>query len=140
MRSMSSGSVFMAAFTLVVAALLGTYLGYNKASAAPGGGDITVGTTAPTVNAKAASAIPEGPVAAAPDEAFIRKIAQQEIQNSLHPKKPAVAKASTNDDDDDDSDDHGQAAPPPVSAITPVPAPVTPATPPVVPPPPKGLY
>jgi hypothetical protein len=135
MTSMSKGAVSLAAIALVFTAGLGSYLGYSRASAAPGGDAQTVGSLTPALSAKTASAIPE-PAAAAPDEAFIRKIAEEEVQNALHPKHvAAVAK------DDDDDDDHGPAAPPTVAAVTPVPAPVTPATPPPPPPPPPtGLY
>jgi hypothetical protein len=136
MTSMSRSTVWLAAFTLVVAAVLGSYLGYSRASAAPGGGGQSAGNATPTLAAKTASPIP-GAVNAAPDEAFIRKIAQEELQSALHPKHTAVAKDDS--DDNDDSDDHGPAAPPSVAAVTPVPAPPNPTTPPA-PPPPTGLY
>jgi hypothetical protein len=143
MTSMSRGSIWMAAFTLVVVAAIGGYLGYNKATGAPGG-DIGAGAATP-IAAKTASPIPDGAAAPVPDEAFIRKIAQDEIQNTLHPKKPAVAKAADDSSDDDNSDDHGPVpAAPSAGAVTPMPAtpvaPITPPPAPASPPPPAGLY
>lgn len=141
MTSMSKGSVWMAAFTLVVIASIGSYLGYNKATAAPGG-DTGAGEATATLAAKTAKAITEGPATPVPDEAFIRKIAQDEIQSALHPKHAAVAKSNDDNADDDSSDDHGPvAAAPTAAAVTPVPAPVTPIAPAAAPPPPPtGLY
>ncbi len=137
MTSMSKGAVSLAAIALVVTAGLGSYLGYSRASAAPGGDGVASGANTPALAAKTASPIPDA-AAAAPDEAFIRKIAQEEVQTALHPKKAVVA---DKDDSDDDSDDHGPAAPPTVAAVTPAPAPASPATPPPPPPPPPtGLY
>jgi hypothetical protein len=136
MTSMSKGAVSLAAIALVVTAGLGSYLGYSRAAAAPGGDSPLAGSATVALSAKTASPIPDA-AAAAPDEAFIRKIAEEEIQTALHPKKAVVAK----DDSDDDSDDHGPAAPPTVAAVTPTPAPASPATPPAPPPPPPtGLY
>ena len=137
MTSMSKGAVSFAAIALVVTAGLGSYLGYSRAAAAPGGDSQLAGSATVALSAKTASPIPDA-AAAAPDEAFIRKIAEEEIQSALHPKKAVVAK---DDSGDDDSDDHGPAAPPTVAAVTPTPAPASPATPPAPPPPPPtGLY
>jgi hypothetical protein len=138
MTSMSKGVVSLAAIALVVTAGLGSYLGYSRATAAPGGDSQTAGNATVALSAKTASPIPDA-AAAAPDEAFIRKIAEEEIQSALHPKKAVVV--NKDDSGDDDSDDHGPAAPPTVAAVTPTPAPANPAAPPAPPPPPPtGLY
>ncbi|MGC1305093.1 MAG: hypothetical protein WA840_22220, partial [Caulobacteraceae bacterium] len=86
MTSMSKGAVSLAAIALVVSAGLGSYLGYSRAAAAPGGDAENVGSSTPALAAKTASAIPDA-ATAAPDEAFIRKIAQEELQAALHPKR-----------------------------------------------------
>ena len=145
MTSMSKGSVWMAAFTLAVIASIGSYLGYNKATAAPGG-DTGAGEATATLAAKTAKPIPDGAATPVPDEAFIRKIAQDEIQTALHPKHAAVAKSNDDNADDDSSDDHGPvvAAPPTAAAVYPrarpgdAHRPLQPAAPP--PPPPTGLH
>jgi hypothetical protein len=76
------------AIALLVVAGLGGYLGYSHATPPPGGEAAT--SVAPiAVAPKAATAIPDSAPAAAPDEAFIRKIAREEAEAALHPKHAA---------------------------------------------------
>lgn len=102
-----SGKAVTLAFLLIVASgVLGLYLGYQRAAAAPGGRIDEQGFVGALTNpnAKASNPIPEATAQpAAPDDSFIRKIAREEIQAALHPQHHAAA--STDNDDSDDSDD-----------------------------------
>ena len=101
------------AIALVIVAGVGGYFGYSHASPPPGG-DAAATTTTTTVAAKTATAIPDSaPVAAVPDEAFIRRIAHEEAEAALHPKHAAPPP----DADDDASD--AQYQPGPASAQPP---------------------
>ncbi len=108
------------AIALAIVAGLGGYFGYSHATPPPGGSETATTTT--TVAAKTATPIPDSaPVAAVPDEAFIRRIAREEAEAALHPKHAAPPP----DADDDTSDSSDQPAkpsgaqpsePPPTSA------------------------
>ncbi len=134
MIGVSRGAVWTAALVLASVAGVGSYLGYSRAAAAPGGSaDADTYVTPKKATSVDAAAPP--PV----DENYIRKIAHDEAVAVLHPprKTPSVV-ASSDDDSSDDSDDDktpgaNPPTPPPVTA-----APV--ATPKPPPPPPTGLY
>ena len=141
MMSVSRGAVWTAALVLVGAASVGSYLGYSRAVAAPGGSADSDTYVAPLA-AKKATSVDSGPAPPPPvDENYIRKIAHDEAVAVVHPlpKKVHVAQASDDSDDDDDSsDDKSPGANPPTPPPT-APAPA-PAAAPKPPPPPTGLY
>jgi hypothetical protein len=145
MIGVSSGAVWTASLVLLASAAVGSYLGYSRALAAPGG-SADSDTYVTPLQAKKATAVD----AAAPppvDEAYIRKIAHDEAMAIVHPPATAPKKvrvvADSDDSDDDDSDDDkpvpGSAPAPTPSTVaaTPPPAQAAPAKPP---PPPTGLY
>ena len=142
MQGVTRGAVWTAGLVLVAVAGVGSYVGYSRASTAPGGSaDEDAYTAATPLTAKKATALNDGPAPPPPvDEAYIRKIAHDEAMTILHPPPKKVAVAQASDDDDDDSDDDSKDAganpptPPPVAAQ---PAPVAVPKPP---PPPTGLY
>lgn len=144
-----SGQAVAVAFLLIIASgVLGLYLGYSRAAAAPGGRleEDAVGVATAGVAAKAASPIPDATaVAPTPDEAFIRKIAQQEIQAALHPQHHAAAATSdesdSSSDDDSDSGSSGPAAQhAAATAAATAPQEAAPAAPPPASPPPPTPY
>ena len=139
MMGVSQGAVWAAALVLLGAAGVGSYLGYNRALAAPGGStDLDYAATTPLA-AKKASPINDGPAPPPPvDEAYIRKIAHDEAVAVLHPPPRHVAAAVASDDSDDDDDTSTGANPPTPPPVTASPAPI--ATPKAPPPPPTGLY
>ena len=117
MGGVSRSAVGAAGFLLIAAAALGLYLGYSRASSEPGGssGDSGFGVATTSVVAKTASPIPDSaPPPPVPDEAFIRKIAREEVQSALHPKRAAPTVADTDDSSDssDDSDTDTHTSPP----------------------------
>lgn len=129
MNGVSNSAVSLAALLLVATAGLGLYLGYSRAQATPGGSadESTVTPTTAAVAAKTASPIPDSaPAPAAPDETFIRKIAREEVQAALHPRRAAPAASASDDSDDDDdtdADSHPAAAAAPAPPPAPPPAP-----------------
>ena len=140
MMGVSKSAVVVAGLVLLAAASVGSYLGYSRAIAAPGGDADSDYTATTPLDAKKATSV-DSPAAPPPvDEAYIRKIAHDEAMTILHPppKKIAVAASS---DDSDDSDDDAKSTP---GANPPTPPPVAAAPAPVVvpkpPPPPTGLY
>ena len=132
MGGISRSTVFLASLLLAASAVLGLYLGYSRASAAPGGaaGDQDYSTAAATIAPKTAAPIPDSaPPAPVPDEAFIRKIAREEVQAAAHPHRSAPAADNDDSDSSDDTDatpDAAGATPPPAAANTPPPSPPPP--------------
>ena len=133
MVGVSRSFVGLAVVALVASAALGLYFGFSRTTAAPGGAasDAVSTLTTTTVAAKAASAIPDSaPAAPVPDETFIRKIAREEVQSALHPKRaapPPDADDGSDTSDDTAADSHG----PPMAPVNVAPTPL------VVPPAPQ---
>ena len=126
MNGVSNMAVSLAALTLVAAAAIGGYLGYNRANSAPGGAfdESAISSTPTSVAAKTASPIPDStPPPPVPDETFIRKIAREEVQAALHPKRaaPVVDDSSDSSDDSSDADTPAPPASPPATLVIPPP-------------------
>ena len=141
MMGVSKGAVWTAGLVLLAAASVGSYLGYSRAVAAPGGDADSDAYTATTpLDAKKATSVD----AATPppvDEAYIRKIAHDEAETILHPPKKVAVASSDDSDDSDDSDTKsspGSNPPTPPPIAIPPPTPAADVKPP--PPPPTGLY
>jgi hypothetical protein len=121
----------VAGVLLVASAAMGLYIGYSRTAATPAGAshDAASSVQAATVPAKTASAIPDSvPVAPVPDETFIRRIAREEVQSALHPKRAAPPPdADDGSDTSDPSDTDSHAAPAPAVNVTPTPLAVPPA-------------
>jgi hypothetical protein len=114
------------AVALVLVAALGGYFGYSHATPPPGGDASS--SVAPTVAAKAATAIPDSaPAAAVPDEAFIRRIAREEAEAALHPKHAAPPADADDDTPDDAPYAPASAGSQPAAASPSASAPYTPA-------------
>ncbi len=120
MDGVSRSAVGFAGLLLIASAALGAYLGYNRAVAAPGGAAVdSLGAATPSIAAKTASAIPDSAPPPVPDETFIRKIAREEVQSALHPKKPAPAPDDSDDSADDSDADHPSTLAPPAQVAAP---------------------
>jgi hypothetical protein len=125
MLGVSRSVVGLAGVVLVASAALGFYIGYSRTAATPAGASHDAASSVQTTiaPAKAVTAIPDSaPVAPVPDEAFIRKIAREEVQSALHPKRaapPPDADDGSNTSQDAEADTH--APPAPVVNVTPTP-------------------
>ena len=125
MVGVSRSFVGLAVVAMVASAAFGLYFGFSRTTAAPGAASSDTSTvTTATVAAKTASAIPDSaPVAPVPDETFIRKIAREEVQSALHPKRTTPkpdADDGSDTSDDTAADSHG----PPMAPVNVSPAPL----------------
>ncbi len=127
MQTMPKPVVYAAAGVMIIAALVGLYLGVGRSLASPSGLADEAGIIVPPVT-PVASAKPILTPTQTMDEAEVRKLAREEAQALL--AKPAPKKAAAQTDDDDET---AQEVLTPVTPTVPL-APARPATP-VSPPP-----
>jgi hypothetical protein len=143
MIGVSRGAVWTAGLVLLGAAGVGSYLGYSRAVAAPGGSADSDAYVTPLAAKKATSVDAAAPPPV--DEAYIRKIAHDEAMAIVHPPATAPKKVRVVQDSDDSDDDDSDDDKPVPGANPPTPPPTVAAAPPAAPapkppPPPTGLY
>jgi hypothetical protein len=125
MQSMPRQSVIAAGGVMILAALVGVYMGLSHSLTAPGGAAEEAGAIVPSVT-PVASAKPILTPAVTMDEAEVRRLAREEAKALITPK-PVAHKAPSDDADDQDADaPQDQLAP--INPTVPL-APARPATP-----------
>jgi hypothetical protein len=121
MQSMPRQSVFAAGGVMILAAVIGVYMGISRSLNTRGASE-EAGTIVPAVT-PVASAKPFVTPTVAMDEAEVRRLAREEAKALIAPK-PVPKKADSDDDSDDGTTDQPQTINPTVPL-----APAKPAVP-----------